>query len=65
MDVEVISEGNDSLAFKTMKDNRLRFEKVDKEKCFDDARELYKIQKTIKQIDRMVIKLRKLKGKTK
>ncbi len=60
------SEGNDNLAFKTMKNNRLRFEKVDKEKCFDDAREWYiKYKRLSTQIDRMVIKLRKLKGKTK
>tara|TARA_X000001382_G_scaffold71602_1_gene49883 strand:+ start:586 stop:867 length:282 start_codon:yes stop_codon:yes gene_type:complete len=54
---------NDDLVTKTMKNNRLRFEKVDKEKSFEDAREWYiKYNRLAKQLDRMVIKIRKLKG---
>ena len=39
--------GNDDLSLRTMKDNRLRFEKVDKEKFLNIKRMVYKIQKTI------------------
>ena len=54
---------NDDLVTKTMTNNRLRFEKVNKEKSVEDAREWYiKFNRLAKQIDRMVIKIRKLKG---
>ena len=60
--VEDMETGNDDLSLRTIHVGRLPFYKVDKGLC-EHQREWYiKYKRLARQLDRMVIKIRKLKG---